>query len=56
MKNARKIKDLLYEQVARIGKVFSSSKRLELIELLCQDCHEDSPGYGIRKSKKNRNP
>ncbi|HEY4698503.1 MAG TPA: metalloregulator ArsR/SmtB family transcription factor [Gallionella sp.] len=36
MKNARKIKDLLYEQVARIGKVFSSSKRLELIELLCQ--------------------
>ena len=36
MKNARKIKDLLYEQVARIGKVFSSPKRLELIELLCQ--------------------
>jgi rhodanese-related sulfurtransferase/DNA-binding HxlR family transcriptional regulator len=36
MKGARKIKDLLYEQVARIGKVFSSSKRLELIELLCQ--------------------
>ena len=36
MKDARKIKDLLYEQVARIGKVFSSSKRLELIELLCQ--------------------
>ncbi|MDO8350656.1 MAG: metalloregulator ArsR/SmtB family transcription factor [Gallionella sp.] len=36
MKDARKIKNLLYEQVARIGKVFSSSKRLELIELLCQ--------------------
>lgn len=36
MKGARKIKDLLYEQVARIGKVFSSPKRLELVELLCQ--------------------
>ncbi len=36
MKSARKIKDLLYEQIARIGKVFSSPKRLELIELLCQ--------------------
>jgi rhodanese-related sulfurtransferase len=36
MKSARKTKDLLYEQVARIGKVFSSPKRLELIELLCQ--------------------
>ena len=36
MKNARNIKDLLYEQVARIGKVFSSPKRLELIELLCK--------------------
>ncbi|MDO9012522.1 MAG: metalloregulator ArsR/SmtB family transcription factor [Gallionella sp.] len=36
MKDARKIKNLLYEQVARIGKVFSSPKRLELIELLCQ--------------------
>lgn len=36
MENARDIKDLLYEQVARIGKVFSSPKRLELIELLCQ--------------------
>jgi rhodanese-related sulfurtransferase/DNA-binding MarR family transcriptional regulator len=36
MKSARKIKDLLYEQVARIGKVLSSPKRLELIELLCQ--------------------
>ena len=36
MKAGRKTKDLLYEQVARIGKVFSSPKRLELIELLCQ--------------------
>ncbi|BCK86887.1 hypothetical protein MIZ01_0653 [Sideroxyarcus emersonii] len=36
MRGGRKIKDLLYEQVARIGKVFSSPKRLELIELLCQ--------------------
>ncbi len=37
MKDARNIKDMLYEQVARIGKVFSSPKRLELIELLCQN-------------------
>ena len=37
MKNARNVKDMLYEQVARIGKVFSSPKRLELIELLCQN-------------------
>ena len=36
MNNARKIKDLLYEQVSRIGKVFSCQRRLELIELLCQ--------------------
>lgn len=32
----REIKTHLYEQVARIGKAFSSPKRLELIELLCQ--------------------
>jgi rhodanese-related sulfurtransferase len=36
MDNSRRIKDLLYEQVARIGKAASSPKRLELIELLCQ--------------------
>ena len=36
MNNPRHIKDLLYEQVARIGKAASSPKRLELIELLCQ--------------------
>jgi rhodanese-related sulfurtransferase len=32
----RRVKDILYEQVARIGKAASSPKRLELIELLCQ--------------------
>lgn len=32
----RDIKDLLYEQVARIGKALSSPKRLEIIELLAQ--------------------
>jgi rhodanese-related sulfurtransferase len=36
MEKARQTKDVLYEQVARIGKAVSSSKRLELIELLCQ--------------------
>ncbi|MDO8298860.1 metalloregulator ArsR/SmtB family transcription factor [Lacisediminimonas sp.] len=34
--NNRQIKDLLYEQVARIGKAVSSPKRLELLELLAQ--------------------
>ncbi len=34
--NPRQIKNILYEQVARIGKAASSSKRLEFIELLCQ--------------------
>lgn len=33
---ARKLKNLLYEQVARIGKAASSPKRLELIEVLSQ--------------------
>lgn len=32
----RQVKNLLYAQVARIGKAVSSPKRLELIELLCQ--------------------
>ncbi|MBK5932260.1 ArsR/SmtB family transcription factor [Halochromatium salexigens] len=32
----RQLKDLLYEQVARIGKALSSPKRLELLELLAQ--------------------
>ncbi len=34
--NKRQTKDLLYAQVARIGKAVCSPKRLELIELLCQ--------------------
>lgn len=34
--NKRLIKDLLYEQVARIGKAVSSPKRLEMLELLAQ--------------------
>lgn len=32
----REVKNLLYEQVARISKAIASPKRLELIELLCQ--------------------
>src|SRR3989338_3609541 len=36
MTTNRMIKDLLYEQVARISKATASPKRLELIELLCQ--------------------
>lgn len=36
MKTNRIIKDLLYEQVARIGKVLANPKRLELVELLSQ--------------------
>lgn len=34
--NKRKLKDLLYEQVARIGKALGSPKRLELLEMLAQ--------------------
>lgn len=34
--NKRELKDLLYEQVARIGKAVASPKRLEIIELLAQ--------------------
>ncbi|MBL6749502.1 MAG: metalloregulator ArsR/SmtB family transcription factor [Nevskia sp.] len=34
--NKRLLKNLLYEQVARIGKALSSPKRLELLELLAQ--------------------
>ena len=34
--NKRILKDILYEQVARIGKATSSPKRLELLELLAQ--------------------
>ena len=32
----RQVKDLLYEQVARIGKAVSSPKRLEILEVLAQ--------------------
>ncbi|HVC10253.1 MAG TPA: metalloregulator ArsR/SmtB family transcription factor [Burkholderiales bacterium] len=32
----REVKNLLYEQVSRIGKALASPKRLEIIELLCQ--------------------
>ncbi len=35
-KSGRQVKDLLYSQVARIGKAVCSPKRLELIDLLCQ--------------------
>ena len=34
--NKRHLKDMLYEQVARVGKAVSSPKRLELLELLAQ--------------------
>jgi len=33
---SRELKNLLYEQVARVGKALSSPKRLELLELLAQ--------------------
>lgn len=36
MTNKRVVKDLIYDQLSRIGKAVSSPKRLELIELLCQ--------------------
>ncbi len=36
MTSARETKNLLYEQVARLGKALGSPKRLELIEILCQ--------------------
>ncbi len=34
--SGRQVKDVLYAQVARIGKAVCSPKRLELIDLLCQ--------------------
>ncbi|MFM2069043.1 MAG: hypothetical protein RLZZ584_3952 [Pseudomonadota bacterium] len=34
--DSRHLKDLLYEQVARIGKALASPKRLEILELLAQ--------------------
>lgn len=37
MTSHREIKDTLYDQVARLAKAVASPKRLELIELLCQE-------------------
>lgn len=34
--NDRQLKDVLYEQVARVGKAFSSPKRLEILDMLAQ--------------------
>ena len=34
--NNRSLKDLLYEQVARVGKALASPKRLEMLEMLAQ--------------------
>ena len=34
--NSRALKDLLYEQVARVGKALASPKRLEILEMLAQ--------------------
>jgi rhodanese-related sulfurtransferase/DNA-binding transcriptional ArsR family regulator len=36
MSQSRQTKNLLYDQVARLGKAVTSAKRLELIEILCQ--------------------
>ena len=36
MASDRRLKDALYEQIARISKALASPKRPELIDLLCQ--------------------
>lgn len=36
MSSSRALKDLLYEQLARLVKSMANAKRLELVELLCQ--------------------
>jgi len=36
MAATRRVKDSLYEQLARIGKAVAAPKRLELLDLLCQ--------------------
>jgi rhodanese-related sulfurtransferase/DNA-binding transcriptional ArsR family regulator len=36
MNNPKRIKDAVYEHLARIGKAISSPRRLELLDLLCQ--------------------
>ncbi|MHB1094521.1 ArsR/SmtB family transcription factor [Thiobacillus sp.] len=51
--NVRHTKDLLFEEVARIGKAVSSPKRLELLELLAQgektvDALAVEAGIGIK--------
>jgi rhodanese-related sulfurtransferase/DNA-binding transcriptional ArsR family regulator len=38
-KAARRFKDSIYEQFARVGKAVSAPKRLELLDLLCQGPH-----------------
>ena len=35
-RTSRRFKDAIYEQFARIGKAVAASKRLELLDLLCQ--------------------
>ncbi|MGM0677891.1 MAG: metalloregulator ArsR/SmtB family transcription factor [Pseudomonadota bacterium] len=49
----RTLQDLLYEQVARIGKALSSPKRLEILDLLAQgeksvDCLAEEVGIDIK--------
>ncbi|MEW5994258.1 MAG: metalloregulator ArsR/SmtB family transcription factor [Candidatus Zixiibacteriota bacterium] len=34
--SSRKFKDAIYEQLGRVGKALGSSRRLELLDLLCQ--------------------
>jgi rhodanese-related sulfurtransferase len=36
MTTSRRFKDAIYEQFARIGKAVASSRRLEILDLLCQ--------------------
>ena len=36
----RTLKDLLYEQVARVGKALASPKRLEILEIGRASCRE----------------
>jgi rhodanese-related sulfurtransferase len=36
MTTSRRFKDAIYEQIARIGKAVASSRRLEVLDLLCQ--------------------
>src|SRR5262245_25668098 len=36
MAHPQRLKDAIYEQVARIGKALSAPKRLEMLDLLCE--------------------